>query len=267
MDTRDLLMHAVPGARNVTPNRRYGRPMLSYAGRISLTACALAIALGPAPAPARVFQRLGRLSAAETFKTAGGTIAYEADVTINGGDGHLTAAGFTTTLREALAGLRRFFNTDEIPLRTSGLVQATLRHDDTVTRLLVFSLGAKGRTMAIAVTQSESEFDRSSRTPDQHLQKGIPAFPGSRPRFFVADEEAGMSLAVTDTPANAGAAHAHFGEALRRDGWATLLRDTSRNRLQVYWRNNETCCVFAGPAGGALSGTIIAVLHKHRRVQ
>lgn len=235
--------------------------------RAALLAAVTLTAIAAAPAEARVFRRVGRLAAAETFRTVGGRLAYEADVTINGGNGRLTVAGFSAGMPDVIRQLRHTFNTPDLPMGSSGVIQATMRYDGDVTRLMVFHLGTASKTIAIAIEQSEDEYDTSKRPPERHLQKDMPALPASTPRFFIRDHEALMSLAVADTQASKRTAVAYFETALTRDGWQAAVPESPGTQMRVFLRGHEVCCVYVAPGSSLASQNTIAVLHKQQRVE
>ncbi len=237
--------------------------------RFAFRAAALAAALpfgAPDAADARVFQRLGgRLP--ERLRDAGGTVAYESDVTINGGRGRLTVTGFTQPAGEVARILRRVAGANASTLAAGGTLNTTVNSGGSVTRLLAFSLPTHGRTLVISIEQSENDYRLSRERPERAALAGLPVFADSTPRLFVRDDKTQMSLAVSDTTADADTVHRDIAAQLARQGWsATMPAAPAGAALRVYGRGAEICCVHVSPLQSA-AGNAITLLHKQRGIE
>ncbi len=221
-------------------------------------------------ADARVFQRWSAVAdARRTLQTAGGRIAYEADIALNGGKGRLCVAAFEENMPSVARRLSQSLG-QPIVAGGGGLTVRTVENADGVLRLVLFALPAYGRTLAVTVSQTAAEAAASARPPERHLLDEVPAYAPSTPRFFCRDEEFQMAVAVAETPDSARTAAASYSAALAAAGWQPVPPVDPRRggALGVYARGADLCIAFVNerdPRGGG--GSIIAVLHKRRSVK
>ena len=119
---------------------------------VAAAASILLFLAGAAQVNARVFLRLGAAERIdERLRQSGGAAAYESEVSINGGRGHLTVTGFAQGADEVGRILRRVTGVDPAALTAGGVLNATLSDDEGVVRLLAFHLAPQGRTLVVTI--------------------------------------------------------------------------------------------------------------------
>jgi hypothetical protein len=226
---------------------------------------------------ARIFNRWkGSSDSARALESAGGKLAYEADISLNGGDGHLKIFGFQSHLHDLVKELNRFFG-DAIAKPRGSMSQTIIRDKNKVLRLLIVDLGDQGQTMVFAMEQSQADFKISSSAPAEHLLRAIPPYPGSNPVFHAEDKNTDMSLAVSSTQAEPETVKGYYDEQLHQKGWLTANEAFRPKRagkpsqplqlrgFNLYVRGGEICMILASP-GDRLGTTSISVLHKQMQM-
>jgi len=211
----------------------------------------------------RVFLRWeGRSDVVGNLKRLGGNVSYETQVRINGGDGRLTVVSFDDALDNVAPRIRRTLAIpDNAPGNTGSL--HVLREDAVTVRLLLLRIEETGYTLAIAIEQSNADFEASQAAPRHHQLKALPPYPGSRPLFFAEDADTSLRVAVSETMAHADAVHNFYDQELRAKGWIPSLPDSQGSTLPLplYVRRSELCCIAVTPAQTA-SLQRITLLHK-----
>ena len=224
--------------------------------------CAVSVA-----AQAKVFQRWDATAQSTiAMKAAGGAVAYEADITLNGGKGHLTVFGFNEPVTPLIARLERMFGGEFIHAG-GDLAYATIVSDQAVVKVTMFRLNEHGTTMVFHLEQSRDAAAVSTRRPSRHLLKALPAYPGSTPLFCATDNNTRMSLAVSTAPADADDVQRFYESSLASSGWKPLLPASTApgNRLEMYQKGADLCGVTALPAD-APGHVWITLLHKRPRL-
>ena len=212
---------------------------------------------------ARVFtRRKGSSDIVGNLTRLGGSVAYNADVTINGGSGHLSVIGFNDPLNNTASDICRILNIPTNSSSTPDRLDANtflyiLKGQTKTLRLILLKLPKKQSLLAIAIEQTNAEFEKSS-TPSQHQLKQIPAYPGSSPEFYAKNSETKLAIAVSSTSAPAEAINSFYHVTLKSDGWKPYLSDThgSIPKMTIYQRNAEICCILAA------SSQKLIILHK-----
>ena len=212
----------------------------------------------------RVFLRWeGRSDIIGNLSRLGGRVAYETRVRINGGEGKLTVVSFDDALNDVEQRIRRMLS---IPDNASGQANGSihiLRGDAITARLLLLRMEDAGRTLAIAIEQSNSEFAASEADLHEHELKALPPYPGSIPIFFAEDADTRLRIAVSETLAQADSIRHFYDRELRSRGWLPSLPDGSNGRLPMplYIRKSELCCI-AVTSTQTASVQRITLLHK-----
>jgi len=219
----------------------------------------------------RVYWRWGAVSDSQrALEACGGQKAYEADIRINAGRGHVTVFGFDRPLSAVVQALTRVFPTARFAPGGNATASATVTADGRVLRLLAFQLGVPAQTVVVDLEQSEADARDSRARPAVNLLADLPTYPGSEPVFFAEDEQARMSLAVARVAADPAAVAGFYRAALVAQGWSPALpaagRGDARLGLNVYARHEETCCVAVEPAL-ASDLTRITVLLKRQGIE
>ena len=213
---------------------------------------------------ARVFLRWeGRSDVVGNLKRLGGRVSYETQIRINGGDGRLTVVSFDDALDTAAPRIRQ---TLSLPNSANGNANGALhilREKAVTIRLLLLRMEEAGRTLAIAIEQSNADFEASQAAPSRHQMKALPPYPGSQPIFFAEDSDTRLRVAVSETIAQAETVHSFYDQELRAKGWIPSMPNAPGIDLPLplYVRRSELCCVAVTPTQSA-SLQRITLLHK-----
>jgi len=231
--------------------------------------CALLVLLLLFPAlngNARVFWRW---RSAETgtraLQSAGGTIAYETDIALNGGRGRMTVFRFAETLEEVAATLRKVFNTPNITSGANSTMSVgVIRAAGHVLRLvLVAPLSGQG-TVVFQFDQSQAEAGRS-RNPPHDPVPDVPAYPDAETRFHVREDNTKTDFAVFLSNAQPADIVDFYATRLSADGWMQPLPLTAgrpgRPGMLLFEKQNALCCVYVAREKST-GQTKIAVMHK-----
>ncbi|MCX7590783.1 MAG: hypothetical protein N2255_04060 [Kiritimatiellae bacterium] len=229
--------------------------------------------LVPYSVEARVFYRwkAGHQST-KVLLDAGARLAYEAEVTLNSGEGHLAVLSFDKSFEETLVVLRHVFGTAVFSHSGDNMAVGTFLDDRVGIRMLVISPGDAVRTLVLKLEQSPNEFLASARAPAKHLLVSVPEYPGGIPVFSATDHNTATSVAVTRVFGGTDSVRQTYEMQLLREGWkhalagadegdalrAALVRGQS---VSVYLRGNELCCLLVQSAR-ATGESYITVLHK-----
>ena len=254
----------MPDRRDVTP----GTPRTLI--RLALAAILI---LSATVSPAKVFLRWSSATqSTRALESAGGKVAYEAPVTINGGKGALVVLGFDRQPQEVARILERTFKLDSLTFGGGSMGFASAASEGVAVRFLFVQSSEVSKTLLFKIEQTAEEFKRSAAPPARHLLEAVPACPQSEPAFFLQDEEAGMSLAVATTRTSPASVMNFYRSQLPRLGWTPALAPRSGapqppavndSPLQVFVRGPEMCTVFVESSGDT-GETRITLLHKRQ---
>jgi len=222
-----------------------------------------------AVSPAKVFVSLpGRSDIDSTLSRLGGSPAYRAPVTINGGNADLSVFGFTDDQNTTASAIKRILDiktTTSTASATGPTTEAyTVADGKSVTRLVLIRMPQKNRLLAIVIKQSKDDYKKSLQPPAGTEIEGIPQFPGSKPHFFMQNRETGLQLAISKTSAPADTVAGFYSSALTANGWKPYLAEKGHGsipRLALYQRANHICFVLASDSPGNRDVTI-SILHK-----
>ncbi len=212
----------------------------------------------------RVFLRWkGRSDVIGNLQRLGGSVAYETNVRINGGDGTLTVISFDDALDTVTPHIRSILS---IPEGADGSANSSLhllKGDTTTMRLLLLRLEQAGRTLAIAIEQSNADFAASQTSTHQHQLKALPPYPGSTPLLYAEDSDTKLRVAVSETLAHPDSIRQFYDHELKAKGWTPSLTDAEGVglALPLYIRRSELCCIGITPTQ-TTSAQRITLLHK-----
>lgn len=243
----------------------HGDVLMSNAARKIIAVLLLLVTAGLV-CHARVFwRRPGRSHARRTIETLGGRLAYQADVTVNGGDGQLAVFHFNETIDRVVPGLASAFDLPQARPRARSMWRATFSAKDATITLLVIDLPDSDRVIVFDFEQTDAD---PATTPENTPM--LPAYPASEPLFSSRDHRAGMSLGVSKTAAPPSAVHEFYATQLPADGWSAAIpartrAAAGRRSMDMYLRGDEICCVQALRKEDAT--TTISLLYKSRGVK
>ena len=212
----------------------------------------------------RVFSRWkGRSDVVGNLTRLGGTVAYESEIRLNGGEGRLTVLGFDDALDTINSQIRRIL---ALPAANPGEGSSSLhilKGDTTTHRLVLLRFEQTGRALAIAIEQTHAEFLKSTKPPQTHLIKAIPPYPGSTPTFFAKDMNTKLCIAASTTTAATPAVLKFYERELNAKGWTASLTDSRgcATAMPIYHRRSEICLLLV-TAGSTPSTQQITLLHK-----
>jgi hypothetical protein len=213
---------------------------------------------------ARVFSRWkGRSDVVGNLTRLGGTVAYEANIELNGGAGRLTVVGFDDALDTVASQIRRIMNLPERAMTSGNSSVHIMEGAATTHRLVLLRFALAGKALAIDIEQTNADFLASRTPPSKHRFKALPPFPGSTPKFFAENADTELQIAVNTTFAPAEAVRQFYDQELRAKGWTASLSDAQGNTtsLPLYHRRAELCCVFVAPSEST-GIQQITLLHK-----
>jgi len=238
----------------------------------SLLAAAILCA-GAIVAHGRVFVRSNTVSdSTKALLSSGGSLAYETSITLNGGNGDLSIVGFNKRIAALATELGRVFNTKNIVFSGGSMGLITARANGQVVRLTLINISADSqKTLVFKLQQTESEFQASSKPPKEQMLKDIPAYPGSDPLFFAADNKANAGLAVSLAATDPASVNSFFASKLAASGWAPAIAGSTAPQattggMKVYVKDREICCVLVDPLH-AEGKSRITVLHKRQGIE
>ena len=210
------------------------------------------------------------------MESLGGKSVYEADITLNGGNGKLRVYAFDRPLRAVGRDLEQAFGIDGIAGGHGSMALATAHLDGIVLRLVAVDLTGGRQTMVFTVQQTEREFALSKEPPEDGAVGGIPAYPGSRPLFKAEDHNTGTALAVSRSGSPAAVVREFYRSRLPADGWEEAIPNKNENTphgdhptagpsLSVYMKPAAVCCVLA-EENGFPNTSRITIVHKTQRI-
>ncbi|MGQ9662157.1 MAG: hypothetical protein ACUVWX_07450 [Kiritimatiellia bacterium] len=242
--------------------------------RFLLLLSLLTVFLSPS-AQARVFYRWksGHQST-RALLDVGGRLAYQADVTLNGGEGRLTVISFDKPFEEILALLKQLFGTASFTSSGDSMALGTFLDERVGLRLLVISPGDTVQTLVLKLEQSPKEFQASMRRPSRHMLAAVPECPGGEPLFFCTDHNTGTSLAVARVSNESETVRRLYEAELLRSGWKKVLAGSDKSNplslafshgpaASIFLRGQEVCCVYLESTGSDVESRI-TILHRKR---
>lgn len=209
---------------------------------------------GTAICQARVFLRWGSSAdnADHIFTTLGGTMAYETELNINGGKGHLTIFHFKQNIHHVVDMLSEIFGIDNFNYSDGTLCTASVISEESSLKLVIISLQNDRETIMFRFKQTNPETITSATTPTTHLMKNLPPFPGSKPLFFAENKDTDMSMAVSESHANPAEISEFFNTHMSTAGWKKALPHPGTQNLYakmtVYCKSHEISCILACPS-------------------
>ncbi len=221
---------------------------------------------------ARVFWRWG--SAADSdraLEAAGGKLAYRAEVNVNGGQGSLSVFAFDSLINDVKRELGRAFGTTFTGTGAT-MAMATVQKSGHVVRLIAIQLGDRFQTLVMKFDQTAAEHKKTGDRPREHLMSELPAYPGSQPAFYAANEDTKTGLAVSEAAAGSpDDVQRYYASHLESEGWqrqapADAPPGQALSSMRIYQRGPRICCVHAiqSPETGR---TRITLLHKRHEVK
>jgi len=225
--------------------------------RLRLIICTLLLA--GATAQARVFWRWGTSDRGRAvLEAAGGKLAYEADVMLNGGDGRLSVYGFEHSFAQVKTALARAFDEDAFRRRHGSMVLARIPGDRGASTLLLIRTPTGAAAFAF-----EPVADAKQRRPE-HVA-GIPPYPGAEPVFSAEDKHASFAFGLAHTAAAPGDVSVFYMRRLRAEGWLPVPVATGpvgeRPGMLMFRKQRAVCTVYAARPERR-QPTRIAVMHK-----
>ena len=226
------------------------------------------ILFATATSHARVFRRLGHAnSVTEALQNSGGTVAYHADVTINGGEGDLTVLGIPLPLNDVRSLLRSVLGDQTPDIGRGGVARAVIARGGTTLHLLAFHIPLNNQSIVVTIEQSAAEAKASRRATAQRQIPNLPIFPDSSPHFHATDNRVDMHLNVSRTAAEPATVYAWYQNELTRRGWRPALpgRWDTTEELRIYQRGLDVCCVQV--TTDDTNGNLITLLHKRPSIE
>lgn len=245
---------------------RYGAVLRRLVVTSVWCAALVLVCLLPLSGNARIFRRWG--SAGESVRAmqaAGGRVAYEADVALNGGSGRMTVLGFPQPIEAVVTDLREIFDTAGIALGGGDTMSmGIIRSAGRVLRLVIVGpLSGRGTTVFM-FDQSEAEAGKSS-TPPRDPIAAVPAYPDAETRFHVRDDNTRTDLAVCLSKTQPAGIADFYAERLSAAGWEQHLPMTAGMAdspgMLVFEKRNALCCIYVAPERST-GKTTVAVMHK-----
>lgn len=224
----------------------------------------LLLAIATTVVQGRVFLRWeGRADVIGNLKRLGGTVAYETEIQINGGDGTLTVIGFDDAMDTALPNVRSILKLPTNATPSSSSTLHFLRGDTSTLRLLLMRFENTGRAIAIAIEQTNAAFEASEKAPHKHLLKAMSAYPGSRPTFYAEDVNTKLRVAISSTTADGDSVRQYYDRELTSKGWTPSFKSQAGliPEMPLYHRKSELCCVLLTPSQSDQTQRI-TLLHK-----
>jgi len=220
---------------------------------------ALSIVLGASPGYGRVFSRWRAARHSNRAVTAlGGRLAYEADVTINGGRGHLAVFSFARPRQSVAKDLERAFKTSFASAGGRGAT-ATVNSEGLVIKLIAFSPEDLGQTLLFKLAQTDRDHRQSLSADRLSFPAGIPSSPDVEINTVMVNKETGTTLVTANTGSQPAALRVFYDAAMRSAGWRKAAPGTRSNdevqSMTVYVRGPEVCCVLSGEGS-------MTLLHK-----
>jgi len=226
----------------------------------------LAVILSATTLQARVFtRRKGGSDVNGTLTGLGGKTAYNADIKINGGRAKLSVIGFNDPLGTTISDICRILNipTDKKAVQSREPTTSIyiLKGSENTLRMILLKIPEKQNLLAITISQSNSDYKKSTAKPTHHQIKAIPAYPESTPEFYASNSDTKLAIELSSTSAPAEAVNSFYHQILKSDGWTPFLSDAAGSipAMTIYQRNAEISCILATPTPSA---TKILLLHK-----
>jgi hypothetical protein len=220
---------------------------------------------------ARVYWRWGAAADSDrTLEAAGGKMAYQAEVNVNGGRGRVTVFAFDSLVGDVKRELGQAFGTT---FAGSGatMAMATVKKSGHVIRLIAVQLGDRFQTLVMKFDQTAAEHKKTGDRPKEHLMSEVPAYPGSEPAFYAANDDTKTGLAVSDAAGSPDDVQRYYASHLKSEGWQRQVSTDAPpgqafSSMRIYQQGPRICCVHAiqSPQTGH---TRITLLHKRHEVK
>ncbi|MEK7270756.1 MAG: hypothetical protein AAB215_07450 [Planctomycetota bacterium] len=233
-----------------------------------LAAILAAIMTGAVVCQGRVFFTWGAAAQSlRTLEALGGTLAYQASVTVNAGKGKLAVFAFRRPIGEVVADVTRAFAIPGFAYGGGSLGYGLVSTNGRALRFVAIRVEAQAQTIVFLVDQSDEERRRSAAPPVEALPAALPAYPGSEPVFYASDENAGMSLAISRARSEPAQVRRAMDSAMESGDWRPAHPATGAAMpgpgMRVYLKQQEICCVLVD-ASEKDGESRITVLHKQR---
>jgi hypothetical protein len=190
----------------------------------------------------------------------GGSLAYEARVSLNGSRGQLSVFSFSMDMKEVWKKLLKLFPALRIMQAGDNMTIAILDSDSVVLRLLLLHLPDSDNSIVIKLEQTKDEYKASLKPPVKHPLTDIPVFPDSTPAIFIHNHDTNMRIASSHTKSPAEAVNAFYEAQLAQSGWKRLW--DGQTSLHGYVKGDESCFLLVSPAGTNSLNSITLVLKK-----
>jgi len=221
---------------------------------------------------ARVYLRWGAAARSRAaIEHAGGKVAYDAAVTVNGGDGHLTVFSFGFPIGQTLQFLKRAFPSGRFEHKGGNMATGHVQAHGHVLKLILVQPSGVGQTVVMNFEQTEREHKATQRAPAMHRMKNISPFPGSQPTFYAHNEDTDVALETSTTPSDAREVQEFYHGELTRTGWHPALGPNAplphgQDGMTTYVKGGRLCVVHVMRAANANESRIM-VLHKRHGVR
>ena len=238
-----------------------GRAGRSWTPWLLLLLCCMALL----SASGRVYRRWrGGAEHRRAIETLGGTLAYEADVSVNNGSGRLALFSVNRPLPPLFRELRRAMRPAVYAYADGGMGQAIVEQGRETTRIIGVHLPEHRQSLLFAITTE----DELQRAPDRHRLAAIPEYPGSEPLFFAMDRQGGLGVAIATAQAGRREVMAYYRTQLSQAGWTQLFppasghRERSESALAIFEKGPHMAGVHIEPSQTHPGQARITVLHK-----
>ena len=233
--------------------------------RRTLYTALLVLCLAGLSGQARVFWRWGgRGDAMQTLGTLGGTRAYAAPVTVNGGQGRFEIFSFDTPFPTTLRAVGKALGISFGDPTGRSMAVRTLTTAGARVRLVMVAPPDVTRTLVFALHQSPDQAAHSHAEPGPADLPHVPVYPGCTPLFSASDQRAHAELALSATAAPPQAVHRFYAAQLDAAGWMPAIAGAKAATGGVYLRGRAICCVQASSQDRQ---TRIAILYKELTTQ
>ena len=223
--------------------------------------------LFPPQSHARVFWSWkSRTTAENAFDFLGAKSVYRSRLEINGGPGNLEVFACPSGIRDTVAGIRQRLGANAVSHSGGSMAFGEVTDGNDLLRLVIVQLSARSETLVFSIAQSQDSRAASLvPVPITDRIPAVPSYPGSRPAFFVADQDRQCALGVASTSDSPEGVRRFYADRMAADGWKPAIRGTDKANatgMTVFLRKEEILCCQAdeGPGGE----TRITLLHKRQ---
>lgn len=225
-----------------------------------------------AAAYGRVFLRWGATGNPQSFiNSQGGTHAYSADITLNGGAGIMSVYSLPDNISSVAEKLKKSMKFDEWTWNGGSMAMGKTSADGRKYNLLITSFNWSAQTLVYIIEQTAAEAELSSKPPLKHMLREIPPYPGSIPEFFMKDANTSTELAVASTSADKTDVYDFYNLSLRSTGWSPSFPTSKESSpdhqsLMMYMKGSAICCLYVNDSGSKGSNRI-TLLHKQQKIK